>query len=114
MKKLTLSDIQNGALLSEAKAETIEFVLQGEMVAVDVWIKPLSYQETEQYYQQLRDGNVESIAPEWIAKSIVDEEGKTVFKAAQVRQLFNQQLMNAVLNKIFQLNTLAVDDEKKQ
>lgn len=109
MKKIDLNDIKQGALLGEAKTETLEFMLHGEKVSVDVRIVQLSYAQTAPYYQALQNGELEKVAAEWVAQSLVDDDGKTLFTAQQVKDNFSYNLLNSAIERILSLNVLATE-----
>lgn len=109
MKKIDLNDIKQGALLGEAKTETLEFMLHGEKVSVDVRIVQLSYAQTAPYYQALQNGELEKVAAEWVAQSLVDGEGKQLFTTQQVKDNFSYNLLNSAIERILSLNVLATE-----
>lgn len=109
MKKLDLNDIKNGVLVNEKTTETLEFVLHGEKVSIDVVIASLSYEDTEQYYAAMREGNIEKVSADWIAKSLVNEQGERIFTAKEVKKCFSNSLMNSVIERILSLNVLATE-----
>lgn len=120
MKKFALDEIKQGALLAIPTAETLEFILHGEKVAVDVHIAQLSYAQTSSYYQAMQKGELESVAPEWVAKSLVDEKGETLFTVQDVKEKFSRSLLDSAIERILKLNVLDKetldedgDDEKK-
>ena len=90
MSKLSLKDIKNGSLISNIRDVTIEFPLpDGEIGEVDVRIKELAFAESERFRKRLGEQD-DSVIPEWIAKSLVDEDGKVMFTKKQVEDNFIQ------------------------
>lgn len=106
MKQLQLADIKSGSLVSRIREEKIEFIHEGEEYEVDVLIKTLPFIETESL--QKRMNNKEEVVSEWIAKSLVDEKGKTQFTKKQIDDNFVQPLASAIFDKVW-----GVDDVKK-
>ena len=106
MKKLQLTDVKSGSLVSRIREERIEFIHEGEEYEVDVLIKTLPFIETESL--QKRMNNKEEVVSEWIAKSLVDEKGKPQFTKKQVDDNFVQPLASAIFDKVW-----GVDDVKK-
>lgn len=106
MKKFNLDDIKNGVLTSEKTTETLEFLLHGEKVQVEVMICSLSYEDTEQFYEAMRKGELEKVSADWISKALVNEQGERIFTATEVKKCFSVHLMNSVIERILSLNIL--------
>ena len=106
MSKLSLKDIKNGSLISNIRDVTIEFPLpDGEIGEVDVRIKELAFAESERFRKRLGEQD-DSVIPEWIAKSLVDEDGKVMFTKKQVEDNFIQALANAIFDEIYGAKSL--------
>lgn len=106
MSKLSLKDIKNGSLISNIRDVTIEFPLpDGEIGEVDVRIKELAFAESERFLKRLGEQD-DSVIPEWIAKSLVDEDGKVMFTKKQVEDNFIQALANAIFDEIYGAKSL--------
>ena len=113
MSKLSLKDIKNGSLISNIRDVTIEFPLpDGEIGEVDVRIKELAFAESERFRKRLGEQD-EAVIPEWIAKSLVDEDGKVMFTKKQVEDNFIHPLANAIFNEIYGTNSLKKYLDKK-
>ena len=113
MSKLSLKDIKNGSLISNIRDVTIEFPLpDGEIGEVDVRIKELAFAESERFRKRLGEQD-DSVIPEWIAKSLVDEEGKVMFTKKQVEDNFIQALANAIFDEIYGAKSLKKYLDKK-
>lgn len=113
MSKLSLKDIKNGSLISNIRDVTIEFPLpDGEIGEVDVRIKELAFAESERFRKRLGEQD-ESVIPEWIAKSLVDEDGKVMFTKKQVEDNFIQALANAIFDEIYGAKSLKKYLDKK-
>lgn len=113
MSKLSLKDIKNGSLISNIRDVTIEFPLpDGEIGEVDVRIKELAFAESERFRKRLGERD-DSVIPEWIAKSLVDEDGKVMFTKKQVEDNFIQALANAIFDEIYGAKSLKKYLDKK-
>ena len=113
MSKLSLKDIKNGSLISNIRDITIEFPLpDGEIGEVDVRIKELAFAESERFRKRLGEQD-DSVIPEWIAKSLVDEDGKVMFTKKQVEDNFIQALANAIFDEIYGAKSLKKYLDKK-
>lgn len=113
MSKLSLKDIKNGSLISNIRDVTIEFPLpDGEIGEVDVRIKELAFAESERFRKRLGEQD-DSVIPEWIAKSLVDEDGKVMFTKKQVEDNFIHPLANAIFDEIFGTKSLKKYLDKK-
>ena len=113
MSKLSLKDIKNGSLISNIRDVTIEFPLpDGEIGEVDVRIKELAFAESERFRKRLGEQD-DSVIPEWIAKSLVDEDGKAMFTKKQVEDNFIQALANAIFDEIYGAKSLKKYLDKK-
>lgn len=113
MSKLSLKDIKNGSLISNIRDVTIEFPLpDGEIGEVDVRIKELAFAESERFRKRLGEQD-DSVIPEWIAKSLIDEDGKVMFTKKQVEDNFIQALANAIFDEIYGAKSLKKYLDKK-
>ena len=113
MSKLSLKDIKNGSLISNIRDVTIEFPLpDGEIGEVDVRIKELAFAESERFRKRLGEQD-DSVIPEWIAKSLVDEDGKVMFTKKQVEDNFIHPLATAIFDEIFGTKSLKKYLDKK-
>ena len=113
MSKLSLKDIKNGSLISNIRDVTIELPLpDGEIGEVDVRIKELAFAESERFRKRLGEQD-ESVIPEWIAKSLVDEDGKVMFTKKQVEDNFIHPLATAIFDEIFGTKSLKKYLDKK-
>ncbi len=110
MSKLNLSDIKAGSLVGEIHKETVEFHHNGELCEVDILFKTLPFIESESLHNRMN--NNESVAAEWISKSLVDEKGKLQFTQQQVEKNFIQPLANAIFHKVWGLDSLKKAMEK--
>ena len=113
MSKLSLKDIKNGSLISIIRDVIIQFPLpDGEIGEVDVRIKELAFAESERFRKRLGEQD-DSVIPEWIAKSLVDEDGKVMFTKKQVEDNFIHPLATAIFDEIFGTKSLKKYLDKK-
>lgn len=109
-KTLSLADIKNGALIKNVKKKTIEFILNGEQQKAEVFIKALPFVQTEPLYARLPNiQDDKTLIQEWIALSVADENGQTLFTADEVNQYFTLPLMSALFKEIMEMNALPKD-----
>lgn len=97
-KKLSLASIKKGDLIGAPVPVTIEIMVNGEECEIDAFIKPASYDTAVKRYQAYGE-NKEALAG-IIATRVVNAKGKPEFTEAEVRQLFNEALTDAVFSKI--------------
>ena len=110
MAKLQLSDIKSGSLVSEVRAETVEFFHNGEEMSVDIRIKQLPFFETESLLKRMYDG--ESVSSEWISKALVDDKDKVMFTKKQVEDNFVQAMAVAIFDKVYGAENIKKSMEK--
>lgn len=104
MAKLSLEDIKQGQLVTKTHIVNVEFLtMDDELASVEVQLKPLSFAETDRFHKRLGEGD-EKVIAEWIAKSIVNAEGKPEFTAEQVNKLFSRELVIALLDEVMLIN----------
>ena len=109
MAKLSLQDIKDGTLVNKNHIVTVEFLtMDDEPASVEVQLKQLPYAETERLHKRLAD-NDSNVVSEWVAKSIVNDEGKPEFTKKQVDELFSAELVAAIFDQI-----LKVEQVKKK
>lgn len=118
MAKLSIEDIRQGQLVNKIRVTTIEFItMDEEKASVEVQLKPLSFAETDKLHKRLGDGD-EKVLAEWVAKSIVKDDGKPEFTADQVNKLFSRELVIALMDEIMLMNQAKkiakAESEKKQ
>lgn len=99
MAKLNLADIKTGSLVSEVRAENVEFFHNGEEMNVDIRIKQLPFFETESLLKRMNDK--EPVASEWISKALVDDNDKVMFTKKQVEETFVQSMAVAIFDKVY-------------
>lgn len=112
MKKLQLTDIKSGSLVSQVRDETVAFWHNGEECSVDIRIKQLPFIETEALHSRMTKG--EDVVSDWVSKALVDDEGKPVFTKKQVEDYFVQALANAVFNQVWGIDNVKKAMEKSK
>ena len=109
--KMNLSEIIGGSLVNSTHPKTVSFKHNGKDETVDIVIKQLPYAVTEPLYNRLNKGD--DVVAEWIAASLVDDDGKTYLTKKQVAENFTQTLAAAVFNAILGIEKAPKDDEGK-
>ncbi|MFU8927561.1 phage tail assembly chaperone family protein, TAC [Acinetobacter puyangensis] len=104
MKKISLNDIKSGVLVGKPQKVSVQIPLQGEDVEFETYIKPFSYDTTVAQMKAFSE-NKEALAG-ILASCICDEEGVLVFQEAEIRTQFNQELVDALWAKIYEMNML--------
>lgn len=104
MKKLSLKEIKSGALMGKPEHVTVQIKVNGEDAEFDTYILPFSYNTAVAQMKAYTD-NKESLAG-ILASVICDENGKLEFTEDEIRTHFNQALVDALWNKIFDVNVL--------
>lgn len=99
MAKLSLSDIKSGSLVSQVRDKTVDFFHNSEEVSVDIRIKQLPFIETESLLKRMNEG--ESVASEWISRTLVDDKDKLMFTKKQVEDTFVQAMAVAVFDEVY-------------
>ena len=104
MKKLSLSEIKSGALLGKPQPITVQIKVDGEDFEFDTHIKPFSYATVVARWKAVGE-NKEALAGT-IASCVCDEAGELQFTEDQVREKFSEQLIEAVWQKIYDVNNI--------
>lgn len=104
MKKLSLKEIKSGALMGKPEHVTVKIKVNGEDAEFDTYIQPFSYNTAVAQMKSYTE-NKESLAG-ILASVICDENGKLEFTENEIRTHFNQALVDALWNKIFDVNVM--------
>ena len=104
MKKLSLSEIKSGALLGKPQPITVQIKVDGEDFEFDTHIKPFSYATVVARWKAVGE-NKEALAGT-IASCVCDEAGELQFTEDQVREKFSEQLIEAIWQKIYDVNNI--------
>lgn len=123
MKKISIDEIKQGnGLVGAPVPVTIQFVLDGEDVELDTYIRKFSYASAVAKFRSFQAGQSDDAgAPPQdqtalagiIASCVTDKKGKLIFSENDVREKFSQGLVEALWSKIYELNhpkTEEVDD----
>ena len=102
MGKLTLDTIKSGKLVSEIEKVTVKVNVKGDELEFDTYIKPFSY-STAVAQMKAYGEDKESLAG-IISTCICDEKGNLAFTESEVRNNFSQGLVDAVWDKIYEVN----------
>lgn len=79
-------------------------------MSVDIRIKQLSFIETESLLKRMN--NKESVASEWISKTLVDDKDKLMFTQKQVEDTFVQAMASAIFDKVYGVDNIKKSIEK--
>ena len=113
MAKFLLSDIKDGQLVTKSRLVTVKFMTADDIEAkVDVQLKQLPYAETDKLHKRLGEQD-ETVVAEWIAKSIVKDDGKPEFTAKQVNELFSRELVMAIMDEIMMVDQVKKFNKKR-
>lgn len=104
MKKISVDQIKSGALLGKPEKISVEIMLDGEKTEFDTFIMPFSYKTAVAQMQAYGDKK-EALAG-ILASVICDEDGVSVFTEDDIRERFNQALVDLVWNKVIEINML--------
>lgn len=104
MKKINLKDIKSGALLGKPEKVVVKFKLNGEDAEFETHVKPFNYDTAIANYKAY--GENKAALAGIIASCLCDEDGKLILTEDDVRQHFNQALVDATWNEIIQVNAL--------
>ena len=104
MKKLSLQEIKSGALLGKPQPITVQIKVDGEDCEFDTYIKPFSYATVVARWKAVGE-NKEALAGT-IASCVCDEAGELQFTEDQVREKFSEQLIEAIWQKIYDVNNI--------
>lgn len=115
MKKLDLNKIvKDDVLIGNTVKHDIEFNHQGETYHTEVYLKSLSFSQTEPLYNRLANlKDDDSLIADWISQAVVDEKGKHFLTPDDVKQTFPQTLAMAVFNKVIGMDDVKRDEQGK-
>ena len=103
-KKISIAEIQSGALIGAPIFISVAITLEGEECEFDTHIKPFSYATVVARWKAVGE-NKEALAGT-IASCICDEKGNLSFTEDEVRQNFSDELIEAVWQKIYDVNNI--------
>lgn len=104
MKKLSLTDIKSGLLVSKLEKVAVDLVVDGEECEFEIYIKPFSY-STAIAQMRAYGENREALAGV-LASCLCDEKGELAFTEDEVRENFSQLLVDAIWEKVYEVNSL--------
>lgn len=112
MKKVALKNVSQ--LLQQVQKHDIEFVHQGESYQTEIYVKSLSYAQTEPLYKRLATlQNDDDLVADWISQVVVDEKGKNFLTPDDVKNTFPQMLAMTVFNKVVGIEDVQHDKQGK-
>lgn len=104
MKKLSLSEIKAGTLVKKVEKVTITIKANGEDAEFDTYIKPFSYATA--VAQMKAYGEDKEALAGVLASCICNEAGELAFTEQEVRENFSQALVDAIWEKVYEINVL--------
>lgn len=110
-KKISIAEIQSGALIGTPVAISVPITLGEEECEFDTHVKPFSYATVVARWSAVSQ-NKEALAGT-IASCVCDEKGKLLFTEAQVRENFSEELIEAIWEKIIEVNNIKGKLKKK-
>lgn len=111
MKKLSLNEIKSGALIGKPQQVTVQIKVDGEDCEFDTHIKPFSYATVVARWKAVGE-NKEALAGT-IASCVCNEEGRLLFTEDQVRETFSEELIEAIWQKIYDINNIGGKSKAK-
>lgn len=112
MKKLSLSDIKSGSLIKNIEKATVTIKVNGEDAEFDTHIKPFSYATA--VAQMKAYGEDKEALAGVLSSCLCDEKGVLLFSEAEVRENFSQALVDALWEKIYEVNILGKNQKSTQ
>lgn len=103
-KKISIAEIQSGALIGTPVAISVPITLGDEECEFDTHVKPFSYATVVARWSAVGQ-NKEALAGT-IASCICDETGKLSFTEDEVRANFSEELIEALWAKIIEVNNI--------
>jgi len=103
-KKISIAEIQSGVLLGAPIAISVPITLNDEECEFDTHIKPFSYATVVARWRAV--GQEKEALAGTIASCICDEAGKLTFTEDQVREKFSEELIEAIWQKICDVNNI--------
>ena len=112
MKKLTLADIKSGVLVKGLQKVTVQIKVDGEEAEFDTYIKPFSYATA--VAQMKAYGEDKEALAGVLASCLADEKGELIFTEEDVRTHFSQGLVDAIWEKIYDINFLGKNGKSQE
>lgn len=103
-KKISIAEIQSGALIGVPVAISVPITLNDEECEFDTHLKPFSYATVVARWKAVGESK-EALAGT-IASCICNEKGESQFTEDQVREKFSEELIEAIWQKIYEVNNI--------
>jgi len=104
MKKLSIEQIKNGELIGKPEFVAIKVKLNGEDREFETYILPFSYQTAVAQMQAY--GEKKEALAGILASVICDKKGNLIFTEDDIREKFNQALVDAIWSEVVSINML--------
>ena len=112
MKKLNIEQIKKGILVGKPVQVTVQIKLDGGDAEFETHIKPFSYETAVANLRAF--GEQKEALAGILASCICDEKGTQAFTEAEIRQHFNQSLVDALWAKVIEINVLGKTSNSAQ
>lgn len=103
-KKISIAEIQSGALIGTPVAISVPITLGEDECEFDTHVKPFSYATVVARWNAVGQ-NKEALAGT-IASCVCDEKGKLLFTENEVRENFSEELIETIWSKIIEVNNI--------
>lgn len=112
MKKLSLKEIKEGKLIGKPEKVSVQIKVDGEDAEFETYLKPFNYDTAVANFKAFGESR-EALAG-ILASCICDESGKLEFTEQEIRQNFNQALVEAIWLKVVEVNSLGKNQNSAQ
>lgn len=112
MKKLKIDQIKSGILIGKPVLATVQIKYEGEDAEFETYIKPFSYETAVANLRAI--GEQKEALAGILATCICDEKGDSTFTEVEIRQHFNQSLVDAIWAKVVEINVLGKTSNSAQ
>ena len=112
MKKLKIDQIKSGILIGKPVLATVQIKYEGEDAEFETYIKPFSYETAVANLRAI--GEKKEALAGILATCICDEKGDPTFTETEIRQHFNQSLVDVIWAKVVEINVLGKTSNSAQ
>lgn len=112
MKKLKIDQIKSGILIGKPVLATVQIKYEGEDAEFETYIKPFSYETAVANLRAI--GEKKEALAGILASCICNDKGEQTFTETEIRQHFNQSLVDAIWAKVVEINVLGKTSNSAQ
>jgi len=112
MKKLKIDQIKSGVLIGKPVLATVQIKYEGEDAEFETYIKPFSYETAVANLRAI--GEKKEALAGILASCICNEKGEPTFTESEIRQHFNQSLVDTIWAKVVEINVLGKTSSSPQ